>query len=349
MKISSGKTSIILDLVFCLVFMPALMILGTAQFRTESPLFFLFLVAAFYYIAYFVLRHPSVVALFMQRKYLRLSIVLTLLAAGNFLLTLFPLPEVEFVTPLFSAYQTAVRDYNVNISLWLMFSLVVAFAVSVSFDRAIYRQQLLKHDVENQWNKARLAMFKAQISPHFLFNTINTIYSLILGSGKKAEDAVLKFAEIMRYAYITAEDDKVRLGEELRYIKNYIDLQSLRLDHHTRVIWKCDVAIGEGAMIPPMLLLTFVENAFKYGSSSSQDCEIYIVAGFMNGHLHFSTRNNVMRRYDEFRKDVPVGIENCRFRLKTLFPGHHSLTTEEKNGIYIVNLDIDIASFNNQN
>lgn len=69
MKISSGKTSIILDLVFCLVFMPALMILGTAQFRTESPLFFLFLVAAFYYIAYFVLRHPSVVALFMQRKY----------------------------------------------------------------------------------------------------------------------------------------------------------------------------------------------------------------------------------------------------------------------------------------
>ncbi len=341
MKSQANKSSLILDLFFCVGFMPLLIVLGPAHsWATEMPLFFA-ITCLFFYGCYFAVTRLRFPNLLISRDYKRIAIVLSALIAGNCILTLYPLPAVDFVTPVLSEYQTRVRNYNVALGLWLMFSMVVSYALSVSFARELFRQELLKRKIEHQRDKAELAMFKAQISPHFLFNTLNSLYSLVIGTSQKAEDAFIKFTDILKYTYTTIGNETVPIREEISYIGNYIDLQELRLNGHTRVEWH-SCTDDPDAPIPPMLMLTFVENAFKYGSSASSDCTISINLTLQGGQLTFETRNSIMRHADEFRTDMPVGIENCRARLAAVFPGRHTLETSETDGTFTLSLKINM-------
>ena len=128
-----------------------------------------------------------------------------MLVALNYVLSLYPLPDMDFVTPALSEYQTKVRNFGVSVSLWLMFSLVMCYSLSITFVKELYEQLLLRRKIEAQRDKAELAVFKAQISPHFLFNTLNSLYSLVIGTSEKAEDAFIKFTEILKYTYVTIE------------------------------------------------------------------------------------------------------------------------------------------------
>ncbi|MEZ3564149.1 MAG: histidine kinase [Duncaniella sp.] len=339
MKSIENKTSLILDLFFCLVFMPILVILGPAHhWLTQWPLFFI-LTCVYMYGCYFTLLHINIPKLLIDRRYKRIGGIIAVLVALNYVLSLYPLPDMDFVTPALSEYQTRVRNFGVSVSLWLMFSLVMGYSLSITFVKELYEQLLLRRKIEAQRDKAELAVFKAQISPHFLFNTLNSLYSLVIGTSEKAEDAFIKFTEILKYTYVTIEKEAVPLGDEAAYIQNYIDLQAIRLNGHTHVEWVYDVD-NEGVMVPPMLMLTFVENAFKYGASTSKDCQIYIRLSLYDGELEFETRNSIMKHADEFRKDMPVGIENCRARLGGLFPQRHSLATIEEDGMFRVVLNI---------
>lgn len=148
---------------------------------------------------------------------------------------------------------------------------------------------------------------------------------------------------MLRYTYVTVEKETVALADEISYIRNYVDLQLIRLNGATHVYQEYDTD-DDGVQVPPMLMLTFVENAFKYGASTSVDCEIHIRVSLRNGILEFSTRNSIMRHADEFRSDVPVGVENCRARLAALFPDSHSLSACESGGTYSVKLRIDLSN-----
>ncbi len=141
---------------------------------------------------------------------------------------------------------------------------------------------------------------------------------------------------------MTIENDYVPVKEEITYISNYIDLQKLRLNEHTVIVWEHEVDDSD-MEIPPMLLLTFVENAFKYGASTSRDCVIEVRLALHKGTLLFGTRNRIMKHSDQFRTDVPVGIENCRARMNTLFPGKYIFQTGESDGFYNVNLKIELS------
>ncbi len=329
MNILSKKTNQIFDLFFCVVFMPMLIVLGPAHYwMKEMPLFFI-IVCGYCYLVYFIIKMLPIPMLLLSRQYGRLALLSGSLITVNYILTLYPHPDVNFVIASLSALQTKVRDYNITLSLWLMFSLVVTYSVTVSFVKELYGQLLAKKEIENQRDKAKLAVFKAQISPHFLFNTLNSLYSLVVGTSQKAEDAFIKFTEILKYSYTTIDNEWVSLADEIAYLRNYIDLQEIRLNSHTRIIWHCDVDEMD-TRIPPMILPTFVENAFKYGSSTSHDCEIRISLSLKNGCLEFETRNKVMKHPTQFRTEVPVGIENCRARLEALFPKKYTLKTEEQ-------------------
>lgn len=342
MKIPENKTALIFDLFFCLIFMPLLIFLGPVHYWVkDSPVFFC-LACVFLYACYFVIKRMDVPALLIGRRYKRIAVVSMVIIGVNLALAYYPLPDVDFITPAMSEYQTNMRNYSITIGMWLMLSLVVAYSLTVSFVLELYEHILLKEKIENQRDKAQLAMFKAQISPHFLFNTLNSLYSLVIGTSEKAEDAFIKFTEILKYTYVTIDNEYVALRDELTYIQNYIDLQMLRLNEHTKV--RCDYRIDDdGIEIPPMILLTFVENAFKYGSSTSADCNIYISLVVRNGELELVTRNCVMRHADMFRKEMPAGMQNCRARLAALYPGSHSLVTEERDGNFMVNLNIKLG------
>lgn len=220
-----------------------------------------------------------------------------------------------------------------------MFSLVMGYAMTISFVKELYEQLLLKKKIEAERDKAELAVFKAQISPHFMFNTLNSIYSLVVGTSERAESAFIKFTELLKYTYLTVDKEMVMLRDEIAYIQNYIDLQMIRLNSHTSVDWRYDVD-NERVKVPSMLMLTLVENAFKYGASTSKDCSVYISLRQNEKELEFETRNCIMKHADEFRKEVPVGLENCRARLATLFPDRHSLSTYENEGEFNVSLRI---------
>ena len=320
MKIPENKTALIFDLFFCLIFMPLLIFLGPVHYWVkDSPVFFC-LACVFLYACYFVIKRMDVPALLIGRRYKRIAVVSMVIIGVNLALTYYPLPDVDFITPAMSEYQTNMRNYSITIGMWLMLSLVVAYSLTVSFVLELYEHILLKEKIENQRDKAQLAMFKAQISPHFLFNTLNSLYSLVIGTSEKAEDAFIKFTEILKYTYVTIDNEYVALRDELTYIQNYIDLQMLRLNEHTKV--RCDYRIDDdGIEIPPMILLTFVENAFKYGSSTSADCNIYISLVVRNGELELVTRNCVMRHADMFRKEMPAACRTVERVWPLFIPG----------------------------
>lgn len=343
MKSLEHKTNLVFDLFFCLVLMPLLIFLGPARYWWHiSPLFTLIGVG-YLYACYFATKRLHLPRLILKRAYRKLAAVAALYMGLTYLLTLYPLPQLNFVIPIMTEYQTLLRNYNIAISLWFLFSVVMGYALSVSFIKELYHRKLQQSILENQRNKAELALFKAQINPHFLFNTLNSLYSLVIGTSEKAEDAFVKFTELLKYAYVTADNDWVTIDEELNYLNNYIDLERIRLDEHTQV--ECDFCIDDpSTAIPPMIFLTFVENAFKYGSSTSRHCRILIRLHVSHGHLLFETRNDIVRHADEFRTAMPVGISNCRSRLAVLFPGRHTISLSEEGGTFHVLLHINLHS-----
>ena len=343
MKSLEHKTNLVFDLFFCLVLMPLLIFLGPARYWWHiSPLFTLIGVG-YLYACYFATKRLHLPRLILKRAYRKLAAVAALYMGLTYLLTLYPLPQLNFVIPIMTEYQTLLRNYNIAISLWFLFSVVMGYALSVSFIKELYHRKLQQSILENQRNKAELALFKAQINPHFLFNTLNSLYSLVIGTSEKAEDAFVKFTELLKYAYVTADNDWVTIDDELNYLNNYIDLERIRLDEHTQV--ECDFCIDDtSTAIPPMIFLTFVENAFKYGSSTSRHCRIPIRLHVSHGHLLFETRNDIVRHADEFRTAMPVGISNCRSRLAVLFPGRHTISLSEEGGTFHVLLHINLHS-----
>jgi two-component system LytT family sensor kinase len=185
--------------------------------------------------------------------------------------------------------------------------------------------------------KAELSFLKAQVNPHFLFNTLNNIYTLTLSKSDKAPEAVRKLSEIMRYVTDDSRHDYVPLENEIACARDYIDLQRLRLNEKTSVKFSVH---GETNQKPvaPLIFMTFIENAFKYGISAHESSEIEISITASENEIHFFCRNTVFPK----KFDVPaigMGIANARKRLEHVYPGRHKLNIEQDR-IYSVDLKL---------
>ena len=172
-----------------------------------------------------------------------------------------------------------------------------------------------------------------------MFNTLNTLYGLFISKSGNAEDMFIKFTNILKYMYLNAERDKIAFHEEISYIQEYIDLQSLRLGHHTKV----DVAYNiddNSAIIAPMILITFVENAFKYGISSTTNSIISISIELKEGLLTFNSSNGIYNKHKQIVSGV--GLENCRKRLDLLYSKRYTLLCEAHDQVFNVTLTIQL-------
>lgn len=328
--------SLYIDLLFCLVIIPlAIRLLPVDRWIATNTAFLLTLVA-YVYALYFVYRRACLPKLFMQRKYLQIVLLLAILTGITELLTYFPMPA-ERITD--NMRQMEARMHIRTQTIWFFFLMVTGFSLAIELTFELFRQILSRQEVEAEKNKAELALYKAQINPHFLFNTLNTLYALVLSGSDKTESAFIKFSGILRYMYSQSESELIPAEQEADYIRQYVDLQKLRLNHHTKVELTMEISCRE-VLIPPMILITFVENAFKYGSSSDRDCTIRLFIHMDENHLLFTTENAVMRRRED--KEQGIGISNCRKRLDLLYPGKYELVNKETDGIYQVRLDIQI-------
>lgn len=185
---------------------------------------------------------------------------------------------------------------------------------------------------------AELKFLKSQINPHFLFNSLNTIYSLAHRRSPETEHALVKLSTILRYMIYQSNGDKVMLENELRYLQDYIDIQRLRMARNIPVEFKVE-GDPSGLEIAPMLLIPFVENAFKHGISYTESAFINISLDIQkNGTLHLIVRNSLFKQ--RVSEKGGVGLNNVLKRLSLLYTDAHTITVREHGDEFIADLKI---------
>ncbi len=199
--------------------------------------------------------------------------------------------------------------------------------------------------VEKENIKSELGSLKAQMNPHFLFNSLNTIYALALKGSDKTPDAVVQLADILRYVTYQSGKDKVALIEEARIIEDYIALQKRRTDPSAKITFSSHIA-DESVKIAPLLLLPLVENSFKHGvQKDGCNAFVNIELRATDKSLVFHIVNSRLPSDDPGKRgggdQSGVGNENIRKRLKLLYPEKHSFVVEETSGSYSVNMQLE--------
>ena len=338
MTVNPKKISVYIDIAFCAVVLPLVLSIIPIEKMFASSTIFTVVLIVFLYTIYFLYRKIRVPSLLMKRKYLQAFLFVGSLLVVTSLLAHFPLTD-DFIMRLPEREIPRVSAHRAQ-RVWFLFLVVSGFSLSIDLTFELFRQVIARKEMEEAKDKAELSLYKAQINPHFLFNSLNTLYGMIVSRSEKTEEAFVKFTDMLKYMYNNPTEEKIGLEKELEYIDNYIGFQELRHNGHTKVEWTCSVD-NSSLQIPPMLLITFVENAFKYGSSSSRDCTIGINAEMQQGRFLFETRNRIMHSPKDGRHGI--GIENCRSRLDLLYPGKYELEVSQPDDMFNVRLMIDLC------
>lgn len=337
------NVSLYTDLAFCLILLP-LMIYAfpVERWWGTYPLFFCSFVG-WLYVTYFLHKYFIIPRLFLKGQ--RRTVALVVIAFSLGITFLFSSYDIS--SPLYHAHQQQRALYPNPMwgvrqnqqAVWLHYIVVTIFCFAVGTLNEAFRQRLARQEVEYERNKAELALYKAQINPHFLFNTLNTLYGLLITHSDKTEAMLERFINLTKYMYDNANRDFIALSEEVDYISQYIDLQKLRLNEYADVRFTHQM-MNETMLVPPMLLITFVENAFKYGVSSCEPCFIHIRLIQLHDTLCFEVYNSLFGR--EVKDSKRMGIENCRRRLSLLYPGRHHLDFGRSNDhhTFIVKLEL---------
>ncbi|PRY12366.1 histidine kinase [Pontibacter ummariensis] len=239
------------------------------------------------------------------------------------------------------------REYNPGLEALFMPERLLQYAmgglVTVFISSALkvtgnfIRNERRNKELETQKLMAELAYLKSQVNPHFLFNTLNNIYSLAYKQHPETPDAIMKLSLLMRYMLYESNDTLVSLEKEVEHIKNFIDLQRLRLREGTSIKFNIEGDLSN-KRIAPMLLMTLVENAFKHGLVSKNEIGIIMNLDVQDNSLTFNTINNTSSH--KKREYGGIGLENLKRRLKLLYPNGHILKFQEKEGTFYATLKL---------
>jgi len=215
------------------------------------------------------------------------------------------------------------------------------YAVLINFFIKAIETRKLRDEMINQKQAGELALLKSQVNPHFLFNTLNNIYSLVYRKSDEAPEAVMKFSSIMRYVLYDSTAENVLLEKEIEYLNSYIELQKLRVREPDFVSLKLEGST-EGIFIAPMLLIPFVENAFKHaGKENIPAISIELYSG--PRQVSFKVSNYKLKDEQVIEKPFSgIGIDNIRRRLELIYPGKHDLQITEEMDKFIVKLLIQL-------
>jgi len=216
----------------------------------------------------------------------------------------------------------------------------IAFSSVIKISTEWYKNEKQKKEMEAEKLTSELAFLKSQINPHFLFNNLNNICSLARKKSDDTENAIIKLSQIMRYMLQDSKNEKVSLDKEVEYLQNYIELQRLRISDQVNIEMRTE---GETSLIgiEPLLLIPFIENAFKHGISYKEDSSIRIFLKVIPEKLFLHVENTIFRnRETEAATISGIGLKNVLRRLDLLYPGKHELTINEEGNTYMIELII---------
>lgn len=246
----------------------------------------------------------------------------------------------HFYPQYFSKPTSYFWNFSHILSLGIHIYAVVIFAISLKLLKQWYYEHQQKTELIIQNKTSELALLRMQINPHFLFNTLNNIHTLIRLNPENAENSLARLSDIMRYMLYETNTEKVLLEKEINYMKAYIELNKLRLVKPEIV--KIEI-IGEPAnkTIAPMIFIPFVENAFKHSDKQNHQPGICICLEIKEKDIVFNIKNAISTIKTNYHSGG-IGLQNIQRRLQLLYSGNHELNIIDDNKIFNVTLTIHL-------
>jgi len=305
------------------------------KFGPEAGFLYFYIVTRIFWIGFFYLN-----ALYLFPKLIPAKNY-TLYVASQ-LISLFLLSVVHsvwfniFVKP--SPYEIAgFLTFN---SILYFFILAASIAYRLIIDKI--KSDKLLQERENENLKTELSFLRSQVSPHFMFNVLNNMVALARKRSEQLEPSLIKLSSLMRYMLYETDEQKVALEKEIEYLQSYIDLQKQRFGKNV-AINTCFEEGNENYDIEPMLLIPFVENAFKHGTGLIQDAEIDIELKAKNHILYFTVSNKYnAEKEDQKDRTSGIGLTNVERRLNLLYAKNHTLLITKKDGWFTVSLQLNL-------
>jgi len=251
--------------------------------------------------------------------------------------------DYAFFTTLFSsAEESFSSQLLINSALNVI---VVSVALAYGFTKNWIRNERMKQELKEEKLMAELNFLKAQINPHFLFNVLNMAFSTATSTGdEKTANIIEKLASLMRYMLYESNTERVELEKEISYIHDYINLQKMRFSSEIPVTVGFETSGNfDRSVIAPLVLIPFIENAFKYGIKFDCPSEIAIYLDVNDNNLVFKVVNNRFSGHDQVtRPDSGIGLENVRKRLALIYPGKYKLDISDQDELFSVVLKINL-------
>jgi LytS/YehU family sensor histidine kinase len=197
-----------------------------------------------------------------------------------------------------------------------------------------------RKELEKQRSEAELQNLNNQLNPHFLFNTLNNIYSLIAINGEQAQEAVHELSRLLRYMLYDSTNEYVTLRKDVDFLRDYVELMRIRMPEHVEL--KTEIHIGQpDALIAPLLFISLIENAFKHGVSNSKPSFIHIVLTTDEKQINCTIRNSYFPKDEKDKSGSGIGLVNLKKRLDLLYPGNYQLTCLQSDETYSSTLIIE--------
>lgn len=220
----------------------------------------------------------------------------------------------------------------------------IAIVISTVIRYFREKQQFSLQELQEQKTRTELELLKSQVNPHFLFNTLNTLFSMSSMKGdEETAEGISKLSELMRYMIYETKVDKISLDKEIEHIRNFIELQKLRFSEKDGL----DIIFSikgdpNGKVVPPMLFIPFIENAFKFGFSLQQKSIIEIGLKMEEEELIFMAKNTINKKKVNKDEHSGIGISNVKKRLDLLYPDSHKLEISQDDNYFNVYLSFSV-------
>jgi sensor histidine kinase YesM len=259
------------------------------------------------------------------------------------LISCFVILAFVFIAFLLNAMIANTTFLPFAVTVLLLFLVAAGVAAVVTIVRYQNKLKVQSAQAAMAQSESELQLLQSRLSPHFLFNTLNNLYGLSLNDPQKVPPLLLKLSELLRYSVYDAKDIFVPLQYEVDYIKNYIEFEKLRLGDRLRLKLEMDSHIDPTCNVPPLLLVVFVENAFKHSRNTADEkIWIEIALGRKGNSIVFSVRNSwAAETVGASKGNSGFGLDSVQKRLDLLYAGKHDLQIDRTNNEYIVNLILE--------
>jgi LytS/YehU family sensor histidine kinase len=219
---------------------------------------------------------------------------------------------------------------------------IVIFVAMLRFAVDWLELEAKRNEVENEKLTAELNFLKAQINPHFLFNTLNNLYYLAYSKSENTTEVIAKLSQMMRYMIYETNHPKVLLSKEIEYMQNYISLERLRLNDQIPIKFEV-TGNTENVWITPLIFITFLENAFKHGvNNSNPKAWVNIAIVLRDQECIYTVENSRTTEQKDGNEKSGIGLTNVKRRLELSYPGKYTLVTEDTRDKYVVKLNLSM-------